>query len=218
MAPEAPDNLVVLDISINQDDVFEFNVHRWDGANAKLYVLWNAVTCPDGYQNVGEGVICVAAPPEYLHRHYMALPRLRLDPTLLSWRDSTSGVLMLVAVFPVGYVYGGSPPDAPIPYEAKPLGERMAVYWNLSGEQGVETTWRIEPIKDRNLREYSATLNGLFESHPGRQQPPLDAQPPTEEELARRASVPPRTELAPPPWQTTQEAQRETVYLAITPP
>jgi hypothetical protein len=216
MAPESPDNLVVLDISINQDGVFEFNVHRWDGGNAKLYVLWNAVTCPDGYQSVSAGAICVAAPPEYVHRHYMALPRLRLDPMLLSWRDSTGGVLMLVACFPAGYVYGGSPPDAPIPYEAKPLAERMAVYWNLSGEQGVETAWRIEPIGNRNLREYSATLNGLFESHPRRQPPPLDTQPPTEDELARRASAPPRTELAPPPWQMTPEAQRETVFLAIT--
>ena len=217
MAPEAPDNLVVLDIHINQDDVFEFNVHRWDGANAKLYVLWNAVTCPDGYQVVAESAICVARPPrEYLHRHYMALPRLRLDPMLLSWCSSTNGILMLVACLPLGYVYGGSPPNAPIPYEAKPLGDRMAVYWNLTGEQGVETAWRVEPIGNRDVRQYSAVLNSSFDRIAGRRSPPLDAQPPTEEELARRASAPPRTELTPPPWQTTPEAQRDTVFLAIT--
>lgn len=215
MAPEAPDNLVVLDINIKQDAVFEFDVHRWDGANAKLYVLWNAVTCPDGYQIVADGTICVSAPPEYIHRHYKALPRLRLDPMLMSWRDATDGVLMLVACLPVGYVYGGSPPNAPIPYEAKPVGKRMAVYWNLRGEQGVETSWRIEPAENRDIYRYSAELNFSFESDNRREPPPLDPAPPSEEELARRENTPPLTEETPPPHQRTPEAQTEYIYVGL---
>jgi hypothetical protein len=215
LAPEAPDDLVVLDILVNEDGVVEFTVDRWDGANAKLFVLWNAMTCPDGYQTVADGAICVAAPPEYVHRRYRALPRLRLDPMLLSWRDWTAGVLMLVACLPADYVYGGLPPGAAIPYETKPLGSRMAVYWNLTGEQGVEVAWRIEPIGDRNLRAYCAELNGWLESQPGRRPPPLDVEAPTAVELARRASSPPPTELAPPPWQTTRQAQTDTVFLTF---
>jgi hypothetical protein len=200
IAPEAPGSLVVLNVRA-EDGLLDFAVYRWDpGPQAQpgqLFVLWRAKSCPTGYKEVANGVVCVAAPPTYEQREYEAWPRATLDPLVLSWEDAdtTGGGLMLVAALPEGYAFAGAVDGAPDPVEAKPFDGRMAVFWRLSGMR-VHVSWRISPLAGRDLRAYSAEINERLRPPSG---DAIEDPPPPPAEVLRHWADAQRAPIAGPP-------------------
>ena len=75
MAPEAPGNLVALDVTTDPGG-FVCRVERYDpvASNEFLRVSWNAIARPTGYEPVADGAAYVDVPPGFDHRVYEARP------------------------------------------------------------------------------------------------------------------------------------------------
>ena len=72
MSPEAPGNLVVLDVRAEQSG-FLCHVERYDPVDPNagfLRVSWNAVSRPSGYEGVAGGAAYVEVPPGFEFREY----------------------------------------------------------------------------------------------------------------------------------------------------
>src|SRR5688572_31888561 len=104
MSPEAPGNLVVLDLRYEQDG-FVCRVERYDPVDPNagfLRVSWNAVTRPSGYEPVAGGAVYVEVPAGFEHRDYDGAPDVVGER--LGWIDKVFGDgLMLVVRLPYGF-------------------------------------------------------------------------------------------------------------------
>jgi hypothetical protein len=169
MAPEYFfGNLVVLDLQMNGSAV-KCKVDRLDQQDASqgLHVSWNATECPAGAQSFGNGAVFVWRPQGgYYRRKYHSAPDI-LDGKY-SWVHYVQGdVLMLVLVFPSGYVLPDVDAAQPTFVRCKELvgQDRMVLYWMLERQgQGVNATtlqvdWEMDSLKGRNFREHLASLN-----------------------------------------------------------
>ncbi len=144
MSPEAPGNLVVLDLRLRDSSV-ECQVDRYDpeAATGWLKVSWNAIQCPPGYVPIGGGVVFVWAPPGYTHRTYRASPDDQ-SPGRFGWVDKVYGDgLMLVIVLPTGYVLPSVQNANPAPVRAKDFKGRMALYWLIQGSKN-DVQWDMQ--------------------------------------------------------------------------
>jgi hypothetical protein len=212
MAPEAPGNLVVIDVIESEDgDGFRFVVERWDptpDSRNFLWTLWAAEgDCPKGFVDAAGGVVCVAADPDFDHARYRARPRVRKDPHALSWGDVAQGVgIMIVAVLPSGWMYTSGCLD---PVEAKPFDGRMALYWRTAGGSNGEVllTWTIEPLHG-SLRDACAELNELGPHAAPVVDPPLPRQEMLTEWAEHRPPVQPL-----PPGEPIISIQNSTVVI-----
>jgi hypothetical protein len=196
MTPEAPGNLVVIDVS-EDDDGFRYTVERWDPTPESRYFLWTLWAaegdCPAGFVSAAGGAVCVAADPGYAHARYGARPRVRRDPRVLSWADVAEGSgIMIVAVMPAGWVYDGG---SVAPVEAKPFKGRMALYWRSGGGPSpqVRLEWTVKPLEG-TVRDACAELNDSLAEAPLVSDPP----PPREELLVDWAGRQPAVEPLPP--------------------
>lgn len=202
MAPEAPGNLVVLDIAEDSTGYW-CRVDRWDpdiSTQGRLWVSWHALECEEDWTPAAGGAVCVAAPPSFTARSYSARPTVSAEPWVFSWADVAFGVgLMLVAVMPPGRMFSEPSAGVPWPDEAKPFEGRMAVFWNLPG-QGQQTrvrlAWVIAPSRDESLAASCAALNQKTAGHYF-SEPPLPD--PSEMRRWSRETRPKLREA--PPWQ-----------------
>ena len=155
MSPEAPGNLVALDISPDPSG-FVCRVERYEPTSSSsrfLRVSWNAISQPEGYERVAGGAAYVDVPDGFTHRVYDARPDV-IGPRL-RWRDSVFGDgLMLLARLPYGYTLAESEPR---PVAAKLHEGRMAVYW-LLGERGT-VLWRLEASDAGEIARRCSQLN-----------------------------------------------------------
>ena len=164
MAPEAPANLVVLDVC-EADNGFAFDVSRWDfEGGGWLWVLWSADTCPEEWLPAAGGAVCVAAPPEVRRAEYRAVPRAVRDPRRLLWTDFAEPPLglMLVVLLPEGYILDDQLPNDPTPIEAKVFNGRMALHWRLvpASRGRVEAAWTIRRMPEgQSLRDACVEVN-----------------------------------------------------------
>jgi hypothetical protein len=196
MTPEAPGNLVVIDVS-EDDDGFRYTVERWDPTAESRHFLWTLWAaegdCPPGFVSAAGGAVCVAADPGYVHARYRARPRVRTDRRALSWADVAEGVgIMVVAVLPAGWVYDDGSLS---PLEAKPFDGRMALYWRSGGGHNgeVRLTWTVKPIAG-TLRDACAELNDSLSDA----LPTPDPPPPRRELLVDWAERQPPVQPLPP--------------------
>ena len=196
MTPEAPGNLVVIDVS-EDDDGFRYTVERWDPTPESRYFLWTLWAaegeCPAGFVSAAGGAVCVAADPGYAHARYGARPRVRRDPRALSWADVAEGSgIMVVAVLPAGWVYDDG---SLAPVEAKPFKGRMALYWRRGSGPSPEVRldWTIKPLEGA-LRDACAELNDSVSTAILMPDPP----PPREELLVDWAGRQPPVQPLPP--------------------
>jgi hypothetical protein len=157
MAPEAPGNLVALDITTDPSG-FVCRVERYDpvGSNEFLRVSWNAIARPTGYEPVAGGAAYVDVPPGFDHRVYEARPDV-VGPRL-AWFDKVFGDgLMLIVILPYGYAVTSFHDADPPPVSAKLHDGRMAIYW-LHKER-TRTTWHVDAVEAARIAALCSELN-----------------------------------------------------------
>jgi hypothetical protein len=158
MPPEAPGNLVALDVT---SDAISFvcRVERYDPTGASsgfLRVSWNAIARPPGYEPVAGGAVYVDVPPGFEHRIYEARPDVA--GSSLAWLDKVFGDgLMLIVILPYGHALPSFYDADPPPVAAKLHEGRMAIYW-LHTER-TRTTWRMEVVEARRISVLCSELN-----------------------------------------------------------
>lgn len=157
MSPEAPGNLVVLDLRSEQDG-FVCHVERYDPVDPDagfLRVSWNAVSRPSGYEPVAGGAAYVEVPAGFEYREYDAAPdSLR---GRLGWIDTVFGDgLMLVVRLPYGLAIPGFRDAEPRPVAAKAHDGRMVLYWLLS--ERTRVTWRQERVDPGRVPALCGTI------------------------------------------------------------
>lgn len=158
MAPDAPGNLVVIDLFFQDRELkgyaerVEYDPEykeRIEEAGGWLYVLWNETPRDKDYIPVGGGVVYVK---KDLPLRYQILPRSPVRPDPLgggrfAYRYPALGEgLMFVLIFPEGYTLADS---RPMPKSAKVFKERrLAVYWKPEEKYGAsaKVTWEVEPF------------------------------------------------------------------------
>ena len=157
MSPEAPGNLVVLDLR-SENGGFVCHVERYDPVDPNagfLRVSWNAVSRPSGYESVAGGAAYVEVPPGFEHREYDAAPDSLRER--LGWIDKVFGDgLMLLVRLPYGFAVPGFRDAEPGPVAAKAHDGRMILYWLLP--QRTRVTWRQERIDPERVSALCGTI------------------------------------------------------------
>lgn len=212
MAPEAPGNIVILDLALAESGVHA-KVDRFEPGNGAFWVIWSAMgdirEVHDGaeeggdspYVPAGGGVIQVLVPEGARRFQYTAAVQ---GQDTLVWRDKLAGMgLMLVVVLPAGYVLPSVlPADVePVPNALKDFDGRLAFFWRLVGQtedQQVNVSWRMEPLEGRDLGSYVASLTEAAEGHRRETgdigthvDPPSNAPPPASTDTLRVKKAPP---------------------------
>jgi hypothetical protein len=157
MAPEAPGNLVALDVTTDPSG-FVCRVERYDpiASNEFLRVSWNAIARPTGYEPVA------GAQRTSMFRLASTTGSMRRDQTSsdqdLAWFDKVFGDgLMLIVILPYGYAVTSFHDADPPPVSAKLHDGRMAVYW-LQKER-TRTTWRMDAVEAARISVLCSELN-----------------------------------------------------------
>jgi hypothetical protein len=158
MGPEAPGNLVVIDLRFQDGELkgdaerVEYDpehMPRIEEAGGWFYVLWNEIPRGEDYISLGRGVVHVKTD---LPLGYKVFPKnpIQLDSLgegRFAYRFPALGEgLMLVLIFPEGHTLAGS---QPMPKSAKVFKKRrLAVYWKPAGKYGanVKVAWEIRPF------------------------------------------------------------------------
>jgi hypothetical protein len=157
VSPEAPGNLVVLDLR-SEKDGFVCHVERYDPVDPNagfLRVSWNAVSRPPGYEVVAGGAAYVKVPPGFEYGEYDAAPDSLRDR--LGWIDKVFGDgLMLVVRLPYGFAVPGFPDAEPAPVAAKAHDGRMVLYWLLP--ERTRVTWRQDRVDPERVPALCGTI------------------------------------------------------------
>lgn len=157
MSPEAPGNLVVLDLRVDGDAVV-CHVERFDPVDPNagfLRVSWNAVSRPSGYDAVAGGAVYVEVPAGFERREYDAAPDVLGER--LGWIDKVFGDgLMLVVRLPYGFAVPGFRDTEPPPVAAKTHDGRMVLYWLLP--ERTRVTWRQDRVDVDRVAGLCATI------------------------------------------------------------
>jgi hypothetical protein len=193
MAPEAPGNLVVIDLrfqdgelkgSVERVEYEQEYTARIEEAGGWFYALWNEMPKGDDYVSLGGGVVYVK---KDLPRGYRISPKepIQLDSLgndRYAYRYPALGEgLMLVLMLPKGYTLADYQPT---PISAKVFKKgRLAVYWKPEAKYGtrVKITWAIKKVngdlraeRDRINADIDISENvpdniGVFVDIPARQ-------------------------------------------------
>jgi hypothetical protein len=175
MAPDFPADVVVFNLYFEGNELKALleGVERPSGIrDARVHVSWDANTPPDGFFALGEGAIYVRNAPEFVKLGYHV--NVEVEGGDYICRYNTRDYLMMVLVFPSGYV-----PTAlrPRPSRAKvmPNTNRLAAYWNFAGDgrRDAEVTW-IMKRSESEVRSAAAGINKAA----------ISAQPPAESPVA----------------------------------
>jgi hypothetical protein len=157
MSPEAPGNLVVLDVRSEQNG-FVCHVERYEPVDLNagfLRVSWNAVSRPPGYESVAGGAAYVEVPPGFEFREYDAAPDALRER--FGWIDKVFGDgLMLIVRLPYGFAVPGFRDADPRPVTAKVHDGRMVLYWLLS--ERTRVTWRQERVDPERIPALCGTI------------------------------------------------------------
>jgi hypothetical protein len=153
MAPEAPGNLIVLDLSFREETVVS-KVEQIVPPQKGPVMEWLRVRfheAPEpGFYSVGNGVALARAPKRF--RHSKAAEEVEIPTTgnlRYCWTNAAQGDgLMLVLVLPAGYTLDLDVCQ-PLPRSAKEFHGRLAVYFKPEGGHGqsVSVAWGIQKLQ-----------------------------------------------------------------------
>jgi hypothetical protein len=162
VSPEAPGSLVVLDFAVSESGwTAEVDLLLPRGAKEWLFVSWNAEDCAGDLTAMGGGCVCVLVPDGYKRLTYPAAAEERIG-RWLGWSQQVEGEgMMVVALFPDGYVVDGTEDLRPPPARAKEFRDRLAVYWIV--EHGhADVSWNPRPVTGAS--EVAECVNRLNDS------------------------------------------------------
>ena len=155
MAPEAPGNLVVVDLLRFQNtelvgyvEHVEYSLEQTsqiEGTGDWFYVLWNETPKGEGYIPVGGGVVYVKYPPGYEKTPKSHIKLDVLSGDRYSYRHLALGEgCMFVLILPEDYTIAN---PQPMLRSAKVFKKkRLAVYWKPAQKYGAEIkiTWQLK--------------------------------------------------------------------------
>lgn len=172
MAPEAPGNLIVIDLRFEDQELKGYAEHVEyppeqtaeieRSGRGWFYVLWNETPTEDDYVPVGGGVAHVNK--KELPSGYKILPQRPVELDSLgdgryAYRYPALGEgLMFVLILPKGFTVTGY---RPTPKSVKVFNkERLGLYWKPEGRYGdnVKITWQIKRF-DGDLKSERDRIN-----------------------------------------------------------
>ncbi|HMD99608.1 MAG TPA: hypothetical protein VKM93_20045 [Terriglobia bacterium] len=168
MAPEAPGNLVVLDLRYSENDILlktveEVEPPQQEPAYGWLRVRFDEAPDPDFYP-VGRGVVHVSQPEGYKHCPPGAesdVLTLGGGPRRYVFNNVALGEgLQLVLVLPKGHTLSEF---SPAPTSAKEFEGRLAVYFRPEQKYGqtATVTWQLRKFR-RSVKSEAERLRGEF--------------------------------------------------------
>jgi hypothetical protein len=152
MTPEAPGNLVVLDLNFRGGTLVG-KVEQIVPPQGPLVGQWIRVRFHEppeqGFFGVGDGVAFASAPKRFKYSKATVEAKIPTAGSLLyHWPNVAQGDgLMLVMVLPPGYTLATDECD-PFPGSAKEFHGRLAVYFKPAGGHGksVDVKWQLKPL------------------------------------------------------------------------
>jgi len=177
MSPEAPGNLVLLNLQF-QDDELTGTVERISPpqeqfSQGRLRVRFDAPTKEQGFFPVGDGVSWISTPKDFVHQLPESLGTVPSPGDLRFYYNHVAygEGLMLLLILPEGYTLADSDP---VPRGAKLFHDRLVVYFKPAGNFGSDTrvTWALRKInrsrKEELERLHKRVLNeAKASSHSG---------------------------------------------------
>jgi hypothetical protein len=175
MAPEFPVDLIVVDMRFEGGELIGqcyFVERQAEGRDERLHVTWNADAPPKDFYPIAGGAISVANKPTTTLLDYEVKPDA-IGNGRYAWMYNTLSDLMMVLVFPEGYV----PDDCkPYPVRAKTFKGRVVAYWRF-GEDGAEVRWTMRQsqidlahevirINERAVRRPNRTIGAVTVDEP----------------------------------------------------
>ena len=148
MAPEQPDYVTVFDANtVANTDSLIGKAERLPLWEDKYRVSWYAKNQPPGYFAVGNGVAFVyGEEPEMPEREPMEIDFNSIGDAYFRWHDAVEKAessFMFILILPEGYTLVD---PMPTPKEAKVFNGRLALHWQLKGdnEQNTKVEWRLQ--------------------------------------------------------------------------
>jgi hypothetical protein len=168
VAPEAPGNLVVLDLSYDETDKLLMTVESVQPSQTGIENGWLRVRFDEApgadFFPVGGGVAFVRMPKEFEHDppgEKSKVSDLKETPTKYMYTHVAQGEgLQLILIMPEGYTLAEF---VPTPYNAKEFQGRIAIYFRPQeryGETAV-VTWRLTRFRGDAGSE-AQRLRGAF--------------------------------------------------------
>lgn len=151
MAPEAPGNLVVLDLHFRKDllvaTVDEIKPAKGGFPRGQLRVVWDMPPNSGEYYSVGNGVVHVSHPPGFEMSAGSDATTDSFNELRYAWKHFAQGDgLMLVLVLPKGHTLATA---QPMPRSAKVFRGRIAVYFKPAERDGetAKVKWQLQKIE-----------------------------------------------------------------------
>jgi hypothetical protein len=160
MSPEAPGNLVAIDVRFEQDGLRAKVDRVLSRSDDFMEVSWYGREAPEGALSVGGGVAYVFDKDQLKHRTQQSADVQRHNGECL-WRDTALGDgLMFILVLPPGYTI--KDPE-PMLREAKAFDGRVAVYWKPEEQHGASVLFRWQLVEsDQDLDAAVNLINHLI--------------------------------------------------------
>jgi hypothetical protein len=182
MAPEAPADLVVLDLRF-ENGTLKANVQAMEPSremkarDERVHVSWNADSPPAGYFSTSGNAVYVRDIAELQKECYSV--EIEHANGKYTWRYPTATSMMFVLVFPAGYLLAECEPK---PTRAKIVGNRLAAYWIFSGPNrpaGVaELQWSMRAVAGAQEIASTATrINQAAMARPAARELPVVLDP-----------------------------------------
>ncbi len=177
MSPEAPGNLVVLNLSFQGDEltgtVERVSPSQEGLSQGALKVRFDARTNEQGFYSVGNGVAWVSQPTNYVQSPCERAGKIPSPGGLQFYYNHVAygDGLMLILILPKGYTLSESDP---VPRGVKEFRGRIALYFKPTGQFGDETrvAWKLKKVEGSTKEElkhlHARVLSfGKTPSHPG---------------------------------------------------
>ncbi len=177
MAPDFPADLVVYCLYFEGGALkcrLEGVERPNDARNERLAVSWDATRQPENHFALGDGAVYVRSAPGLVRIEYDV--NVEVEGGDYICRYNTPDYLMMVLVFPSGYV---PLTCSPKPRRAKVMPDnRLATYWffDSDGRREAEVTWTMKR-SESEVKSAAARINKAATSKEPSPQSPIALQP-----------------------------------------
>lgn len=174
MAPEAPGNLLVVDMQfggtefVSLADSVDYpaqNMRTVEASGGWLDVYWNGTPTSDAFIPLGRGVVYVRVPPQ----GYEIITQTKvtfdsLGNNMFAYRHPARGEgFMFVLLLPEGFTLALS---KPIARSVKVFHRRLAVYWKPDAkyDRAASIQWQLAPVQGNIVEERDRINREIYSS------------------------------------------------------